>query len=103
MSLAKALIPEFEHETAGLRRVFERVPADRFDYRPHPKSFSLGDLANHLATIPGWSISTLTLTELDFGLPRFGLEEAERLAHFLIRVLLNDRQARPLLQTNRPD
>ncbi len=41
--------------------------------------------------------------ELDFGLPRFGLEEAERLAHFLIRVLLNDRQARPLLQTNRPD
>ena len=69
MSLAQALIPEFEHEMAGLRRVIERIPADRFGYRPHPKSFTLGDLANHLATIPGWTISTLTLTELDFGLP----------------------------------
>ena len=69
MSLAQALLPEFEHEMAGLRRVIERIPADRFNVRPHPKSFTLGDLANHLATIPGWTVSTLTLTELDFGLP----------------------------------
>lgn len=69
MSLAKTLIPEFEHEMAGLRRVIERLPTDRFDYRPHPKSFTLGDLANHLASIPGWTVSTLTLTELDLGLP----------------------------------
>ncbi|HEX9009539.1 MAG TPA: DinB family protein [Holophagaceae bacterium] len=69
MSLAKALTPEFEHEMAGLRRVIERIPAGRFDYHPHPKSFTLGDLANHLVTIPGWTISTLTLTELDLGLP----------------------------------
>jgi len=69
MALAKALLPEFEHEMATLRRVLERIPANRLDYRPHPKSFTLGDLANHLATIPGWTISTMTETELDFGLP----------------------------------
>jgi uncharacterized damage-inducible protein DinB len=69
MALAQALLPEFEHETATLRRVIERIPADRLDYRPHPKSFTLGDLANHLVTIPGWTVSTLTETELDFGLP----------------------------------
>jgi uncharacterized damage-inducible protein DinB len=69
MALAQALLPEFEHEMATLRRVIERIPADRLDYRPHPKSFTLGDLANHAATIPGWTISTMTETELDFGLP----------------------------------
>ena len=58
MALAKALLPEFEHEMATLRRVLERVPADRLDFRPHPKSFTLGDLANHAATIPGWTISS---------------------------------------------
>ncbi len=69
MALSNALLPEFQHEMAGLRRALERVPAEHFGYRPHPKSFSLGDLANHLATIPGWTVSTMTLTELDFGLP----------------------------------
>lgn len=69
MALAQALLPEFGHETATLRRVIERIPAGRLDYRPHPKSFTLGDLANHLVTIPGWTVSTLTETELDFGLP----------------------------------
>ena len=69
MPLSQALLPEFQHEMASLRRVIERIPAGRMDYRPHPKSFTLGDLANHLVTIPGWTISTLTRTELDFGLP----------------------------------
>lgn len=69
MALAKALLPEFEHETATLRRVIERIPAGRMDCRPHSKSFTLHDLANHLVTIPGWAITTLKETELDFGLP----------------------------------
>jgi len=69
MALAQALLPEFEHEMATLRRVVERIPVDRMDYRPHPKSFTLHDLANHLVTIPGWTVSTLKETQLDFGLP----------------------------------
>ena len=69
MSISSSLLPEFRHETEGLRRVIERVPGTQFGFRPHPKSFSLGDLANHLVTIPGWVVSTMTLLELDFGLP----------------------------------
>lgn len=69
MATTQSLLPEFEHETAGLRRVIERLPADRMDFRPHPKSFNLLDLANHLAVVPGWTISTLKETEFDFGLP----------------------------------
>ena len=69
MNLSRSLLPEFGHETAGLRRVIERIPTDHMDFRPHPKSFSLHDLTNHLVTVPGWAATTMTETELDFGLP----------------------------------
>lgn len=69
MTLSQNLLPEFTQEMAGLRRVIERLPEGRLDYRPHPKSFSLGDLANHLVTIPGWAATTLTTAELDFSDP----------------------------------
>lgn len=55
---AKALIAELDAETPATRRVLERVPADRFDWRPHHKSLSAGQLAHHVASIPG-SISRM--------------------------------------------
>jgi uncharacterized damage-inducible protein DinB len=50
---ARALIAELDAEAPATRRVLERLPADRFDWRPHPKSMSAGQLAQHLASIPG--------------------------------------------------
>jgi uncharacterized damage-inducible protein DinB len=50
---ARALIAELDAETPATRRVLERVPPDRFDWRPHPKSMSAGELAQHIASIPG--------------------------------------------------
>jgi uncharacterized damage-inducible protein DinB len=50
---AQALIAELDAETPATRRVLERVPADRFEWRPHPKSMSAGQLAQHVAAIPG--------------------------------------------------
>ena len=69
MSIAQSLLPEYDHEMAGCRKTLERVPDEHFDYKPHAKSFSMEQLANHLATIPGWVASTLNLTELDFSAP----------------------------------
>ena len=69
MAIADSLLPEFDHEMAGLRRTLERVPAPRLDYRPHPKSATLGELANHLAGVPAWVGSTMGGTELDFASP----------------------------------
>ena len=69
MSLSQALLPEFDHEMAGIRRVLERIPADRFDFKPHPRSFSIGQLASHLATVPSWASGTMVTTEMDFALP----------------------------------
>jgi DNA topoisomerase VI subunit B len=65
--IADSLLPEFDHEMAVTRKVLERVPEDKFEWTPHPKSMSMVALATHLATIPSWGLPTLTDTELDLG------------------------------------
>ena len=69
MTFAETLLPEFDHELAGCRKELERLPEGRFDFSPHPKSKTLGALANHLASIPGWLVGIMRMTELDFSDP----------------------------------
>jgi uncharacterized damage-inducible protein DinB len=59
------LLPEFDEEMANTRKALERVPDDKLDFKPHAKSYSLHDLAAHIANIPTWTGVTLTTTELD--------------------------------------
>jgi uncharacterized damage-inducible protein DinB len=54
MALKDALLPEFDHEMGTTRRVLERVPEAELAWKPHDKSFSLGQLAGHVANIPHW-------------------------------------------------
>jgi uncharacterized damage-inducible protein DinB len=65
MTIVDSLIPEFDHEMATTRKVLERVPEERFDWKPHEKSFSLGVLATHVATLPTWGTETLTRSEIN--------------------------------------
>jgi uncharacterized damage-inducible protein DinB len=67
MPLVDALLPEFDHEMTTTRKLLERVPEERFEWKPHVKSFSLGALATHLATLPTWGAETLNRTEFDTG------------------------------------
>jgi uncharacterized damage-inducible protein DinB len=53
MSILAALIQELDQEAQTTRRVLERVPEDRLSWKPHEKSMSLGQLALHVATVPG--------------------------------------------------
>src|SRR5277367_5807159 len=53
MSLAESLLMEFDQEAQTTKRVLERVPDDKLSWKPHPKSFSLGQLALHIASGPG--------------------------------------------------
>lgn len=55
MTTAEALLQEFEQETALTRRVLERVPMEKRDWRPHPKSRTFGELAAHLTEFPLWA------------------------------------------------
>src|SRR5579863_6151358 len=66
MSISASLLPEFDMEMANTRKLLERVPDDKFDYKPHPKSMSLKQLAVHLGFFPRWAIETLEKPELDF-------------------------------------
>lgn len=65
MALIDALLPEFDHEMATTRKLLERVPEERFDWKPHVKSMSLGNLATHIANIVYWGEVTLDKTEFD--------------------------------------
>ena len=65
MPMVDALLPEFDHEMTTTRKVLERVPEDKFAWKPHAKSFSLGALAAHVATLPTWGEETLTRSEID--------------------------------------
>ena len=53
MSIIEALQQELDVEMETTRRVLERVPGDRLSWKPHDKSMSLGQLALHIATLPG--------------------------------------------------
>ena len=64
MAIVDSLIPEFDHEMATTRKVLERVPEERFDWKPHEKSSSLGVLAKHGATLPTWGTETLMRPEI---------------------------------------
>jgi uncharacterized damage-inducible protein DinB len=65
MALIESLLPEFDREISITRRLLERVPDDRLDWKPHPKSMSLGGLATHLSNLPWWGEVTLTQSEFD--------------------------------------
>lgn len=65
MSLSQALLPELDREIATTRKVLERIPMDRFDWKPHERSFSMGELGNHAAQVPVWGVQTLATERMD--------------------------------------
>lgn len=59
-------IPEYQKELKSTRRMLERVPMEKADWKPHEKSMTLGELAKHVAEIPNWMTLILTTDDLDF-------------------------------------
>jgi uncharacterized damage-inducible protein DinB len=66
MPMSQALLPEFDHEMANTRKALERVPEDRFGWKPHDKSMTLGRLATHVAELTGWVLPTLESESFDW-------------------------------------
>lgn len=62
-------LPEFDHEFAETRRALERVPEEKFDFKPHDKSYSLHQLAAHVAEVPQWVGVTLNEDTFDLDAP----------------------------------
>ena len=63
MNIIDGLLAELEQEAATTRRVLERIPQEHLSWKPHPKSMSLGQLALHVATVPG-SVAELAAMDI---------------------------------------
>ena len=66
MAMNEALLMEFDKEMAGTRKSLERVPDDKFDWKPHNKSMTIRQLTTHLALMPSWMKETLEKTSFDY-------------------------------------
>lgn len=69
MSIAQSLLPEFDHEMANTRKVLERIPDDKLDWKVHEKSNTIGWVATHLANIPTWVDVCLNQNSIDVAPP----------------------------------
>ena len=64
--LSQAIIAELKQEAASTKKILERVPEGKFDWKPHTKSMTLGRLASHVAELPEFLDSILTIDDFDF-------------------------------------
>ncbi len=65
MNIGQTMIPEFDMEMANTRKVLERIPDDKWNWKIHDKSNTVGWVANHLADIPAWVEMTICQDALD--------------------------------------
>jgi uncharacterized damage-inducible protein DinB len=101
MSIAATLLPEFEQEMTSTRRLLARVPSDKGTWKPHPKSFALGHLAQLVSWMPGWIANALRETELNLaGVAGYSFETTETL---LAMFDTNVADARAALKAARDD
>lgn len=96
MRIIDGLLAELEQEAQTTRRVLERVPQAHLSWKPHPKSMSLGQLALHVATVPG-SVAQLASQDTIPEPPKAVQPEAATAAELVPALTASVAQARTLL------
>ncbi len=66
MTIGQMMLGEFDQEMQNTRKVLERCPDEKWNWKPHEKSGTLGWLATHVATMVSWLPTTLSTEELDY-------------------------------------
>lgn len=93
MAIIDALLAELEQEAITTRRVLERVPEAHLSWKPHPKSLSLGQLALHIATVPG-KVAELVAMDTVPEPPQFVQQEAATAAELVPTLMASVAEAR---------
>ena len=93
MAIVDALLGELEQEAMTTRRVLERVPQAHLSWKPHPKSMSLGQLALHIATVPG-NVAELAAMDTVLTPPAFVQAEATAAADLVPALTASVAKAR---------
>ena len=88
MSLSSIFLKELKNEAVTTRKMLERIPAEKFDWKAHPKSMSIKEVATHIAELPGWVPMVITTNELDFATMDYKPAEIHSTADLL--SLLNE-------------
>jgi uncharacterized damage-inducible protein DinB len=96
MSIIDGLLAELEQEAQTTRRVLERIPQAHLSWKPHPKSMSLGQLALHVATVPG-NVAEFVAPDLVSEPPGFVHPEAATAAELVPLLTESVATARRLL------
>jgi uncharacterized damage-inducible protein DinB len=65
MTISEMFLPEFDMEIASTRKILDCVPEDKFAWKPHAKSMSLGRLASHVAELPQWGVFVVDQDKLE--------------------------------------
>ena len=77
MPVNTAMLAELKHESVNTRKMIERLPTDKLEWRPHEKSMTIGRLATHIAEIPVWLERTINAKEFDFATANFSRTSKE--------------------------
>ncbi len=100
MTIGQSLLPEFDQEMQGTRKVLERCPEEKWNWKPHDKSGTLGWLAGHVANMVSWVPYTIQTEELDYapvGGPSFQLPKMDNRKELLAEFDKNVAEARAAL------
>ena len=86
MRTVDPFLAELEHETATTRRLLEHVPEEKYSWRPHERAMSMGELARHIAGIPGGMADLLGGESFDIGNRPDSFESAASKAELLAQM-----------------
>ena len=96
MEIIKMLLEEFDQEAQTTRKILSRIPDDKYDWQPHPKSMTIRRLATHIADIPSWVEIAICDDELDFAAGTHNepnINSTEQLLSFFEESLVKGRTA----------
>lgn len=103
-TISDTIRSEFEQEMPLTRNVIERVPSDRAEWKPHPKSFPLAHLAQLIAGMPGWMTNMASSSTLDLAnYPGYSLETTDKLLGDFDKHVREARAALAKLQDSQLD
>ena len=66
MAIKDAFIAELKHESSSTKKMLEKVPMDKKDWKPHERSMTLGHLATHVADTTHWASTIIHIDDFDF-------------------------------------
>jgi uncharacterized damage-inducible protein DinB len=99
MTISEVLLLDFDAEIANTRRTLERIPEDKGDWRPHPKSMAMGRLSVHVSRLPEFATRILTSDVLDMSKEKFPDFVFEGPAKLVATLAVTSAEARKALQS----